>query len=824
MAKAPVTDYGSWQFQLDTSNRDRVKLDATIRQQRLTKLNLLSKSEHGQVIFRNYAEAVRQSICEVGSLAAQGKPGPYFAAIQWILQMEDPGQVAALALQVVIDSIASEINWPVLVNRIGAFCETEARAGRLKAINPNILRTITKNFKGRALTFSFHDRRLREYGITAAPWGPEARVLVGAFLLDRVIESTGLVHTTWRIDPSKKKYLCIAPAPEVLDFLKQLPPSATHIRSSICVVPPTPWDSTNRGNYDTGSVAGGLVRLPGYASTQRDELNLSWLPPEAVNNLQTAANHLQSVAFTFNPELTEVATRLWSSTRKDIEGLFPCPRDPAVVPPLLEKDDTDYAWNQRNRQAALAFQDHRVNGPLRVAISRSLSIAGRFASHPIHFPSSADYRSRLYAGGEISYQGNPMVRALVGFHPSTSEPLTPEGFDWCLRTAASTFLGRKTPFEARLAWGQNNIDRIQAVAADPWEHTHLWLDATDPWRHVAACQAVSNYLADQSTPIGLPIYFDQSCSGLGHIAALTRDLDSALKTKLLPDPDSSLDLYQAIAEKLSHLVQLDLHEPGLTKEGNPNLRKQRRAAFWASKGVSRNIVKLIIISTPYGIKPWGVRTLISDQLIRQINTKNPRDLVEKVDGPALYLSDLIVKSIAAYLPVSNSLRDWLKSCARSVVATGQPLQFTTPTGFIVRDAELTTYLRTFDTILNGRKFPFHYISPHDNAKLNSQKITTRITANYIQSIDASLCINIVNTFKSLALPIATVHDCFATTPNHASKLHSTLLTSIQDLHQTEWLTLLWQDWQCRYGLDLPPPPMVRTLDPNLIGTDSMLFS
>jgi DNA-directed RNA polymerase len=297
-----------------------------------------------------------------------------------------------------------------------------------------------------------------------------------------------------------------------------------------------------------------------------------------------------------------------------------------------------------------------------------------------------------------------------------------------------------------------------------------------------------------------------------------------MKTRLLPDPGSQLDLYQTIAEKLSHLVQLDLHEPGFTKDGNPNLRKQRRAAFWAKNGISRRIIKEILISTPYGIKPWGVRTLISDQLIRLVDTKNPRDLVEKVDGPALYLSDLIVKSVAAYLPASNALRDWLKACASQIAKSGQPLQFTTPSGFLVRDAELTTYLRTFDTILNGRKFPFHYISPGQKATLNSKKITIRITANYIHSIDASLCINIVNTFKDLALPIATVHDCFATTPNHAALLHSTLLASIQQLHQTEWLTVLHQEWQSRYGLDLPPPPVVGTLDPSLIGSDPMLFS
>ena len=818
-------DYGQWQLELDTSNRKAARLDEKIRQERLRSLQKTCLTSHGKVMFQNFADAVCQSVMEIGSLAVKGSAGPHYAAINWILQLDDPRQVAALALQTVIDSIAREIKWSTLVNRIGAVCETEARAGQLRTINPTLFKALTKRFRGHARSYIVTIESLARYGLQTSPWGPEGRAIVGAFLLDRVIESTGLVHIAWQYTRDAKRIPYVQPDSQVLDFLKQLPPdSHDPIAGSIRVTPPNPWSTSNLDTYNTGSIEGGLIRLPKYASTQRDELNLDWIPPGSLDSTISAANYLQSQPFTLSLPLAQLLNSLWHSNRQDTAGLFPCFRNPAPIPDLLSQDDSPEAWKQRNRQAALAYNENRTHNPARVALARTCAKSLQLADHPLYFPITADYRGRLYTPGDLTYQGNSISRALTKFHPSISEPLSPDGLDWCLRSAAAAHQGRHLSFPDRLAWGANNLDLIHTVAASPEDSVNLFSNTSDPWRFVAIAQAISSHLADPSTPIGLPIYFDQSCSGLGHVAALTRDPYTASLTHLIPSNSSSPDLYSAIAEALHHQALLDAQAPLQNEDGSIDARKQRRASFWASTGVPRNIIKPIVIASPYGIRSWGIRQLISDQLLRRLKSQDPRDLIEKVDGPAIYLSSIISRVMKPHLKASEKLKTYLRAVARAVAATNQPLSFQSPSGFPVRDAQLITTLKQFPTALNGRKFAYHHIQPDDSSIIDSKKLQSRIVANYIQSIDASLCINTINTFHSFSLPIATIHDCFATTPNHASLLHSTLLKEINSLHQQPLIHSFHSSIQSRYNIPLPFPCPLGKLDPSLIGSDPLLFS
>ena len=159
-------DYAQWQLDLDQKCRRRAILDADIRDKRLKSLHQLSKTAHGKHLYEQFVDAVRVSLIETCSLAlapwygGKGRAGPNYAAVNWLLNMESPEQIATLALQVVVDSIAREINWTVLVDKIGAYCETEARAGRLKTVNAALFHAIKRRFHGPALTYSFSSKAL----------------------------------------------------------------------------------------------------------------------------------------------------------------------------------------------------------------------------------------------------------------------------------------------------------------------------------------------------------------------------------------------------------------------------------------------------------------------------------------------------------------------------------------------------------------------------------------------------------------------------------------------------------------------------------------
>jgi DNA-directed RNA polymerase len=173
---------------------------------------------------------------------------------------------------------------------------------------------------------------------------------------------------------------------------------------------------------------------------------------------------------------------------------------------------------------------------------------------------------------------------------------------------------------------------------------------------------------------------------------------------------------------------------------------------------------------------------------------------------------------------SDAINKWLRAIASKVGASNQTLEFTTPTGFVIRDAELTTTAEKYATILNGRKSFFTHISPDESSVINTRSLSTRIVANYVHGMDAALCTNVIARCQALTIPIATVHDCFSTTPNNAAQLHQTLLEEIKTLHQTSWLPKFKDEVQQRTRLKFPPPPLSKTLDINTIGSCPSLFS
>lgn len=819
-------NYAEWQLLLDTKNRTRLVLDRKAKEQRLTQLHRISRTAHGQVLFTQFVGAVTQSINEVGSAAIKSRAGRHYAAIFWLSQMESPGQIAALALKVVIDSIGREISVNQLADRIGGICETETRAGRLKTVSEPLFAVMKRRLYAETITYALRSETLARLGVAKADWGPQARGIVGCFLLDRVIESTGLVKTVWHTEFAGRKTQYVQPVNEVLEFLQQIPPAITNegSRSPIRVIPPEPWCSDNIQNYWPGSTHGGLVGLPRYASTQREELHLAWTSMAGLAKVMAAANYLQSQPFILTKPMAVLLEQLWNSDRKDIDRLFPCPRNPEPIPPLLEPGADEALWKIRNRAAALAYNDHRQGNPHRVAIARLVHHAKEFAGHPIYFPVHTCYRGRLFVGSDFSYQGGQIPRASTQFHPSISEPLTDDGFQWCLRAAASAYIGRRTTFDERLHWATDNLQRIQRVAADPYDATDLWTDASNPWQFVAASQAIASYLQDPSTPIGLPIHFDQTCSGLGHIACLVRDHDSAERTRIIIGSNNSLDLYEQVAAALTHRAQIDIHEPGLNKKGEVNEWKRKMAIFWLQRGIKRRYIKEAVMASPYGIKAWGIRLTIVDQLMADGKHQAPTDLLEFVDGPASYLSQNLREEMKPYMAWSDAVARWLRAIASKVGGSNQPLQFTTPTGFVIRDAELTTTAEKYATILNGQRSFFTHIAPDETSVINTRIIGTRIVANYIHGMDAALCANVIARCEALAIPIATVHDCFSTTPNNAALLHQTLLEEIKALHQTSWLPIFRDEVQQRTGLKLPPPPLSKTLDTGAIGTCPGLFS
>lgn len=818
--------YGNWRLIQDLTGWRKGLPPAEARKRGM--LQLHRGGAHNRHLNEQFLEQFVQQVegtCS-GVIAAwhngKNRSGVFYAAIPWVLQLEDPRAACAITLQLVVAQLDTPTLWSHMVNRIGAQIEYEVKAQRLKTVNRGLFRALSKHFHKKSLAYLLDTEGLAEVGIEHMNWGAEGRATVGSFMLDQLMTSTGLIQHVWDNSQFRKKTLYIVPVPAVLEFLYTAPPTElTPQRSRVSLEPPELWTPDNWGDYSLCSQKGPLLRLPPYALSIEEEVSLSWASADGLHRLAAAANTLQTQPLRIAPALADLAMELWAKPAG--RGFFPVTREPIPLPPKLAAGSSEEAWKARNRQAAKHYEDARTNLPQRIAINRLIARVGSLAGKTFYLPVHGDYRGRLYTAGGLSYQGPPFQRAIVQFQ--RAEPLTEEGLQWVLRAAAHAFHKTTLTFEQRLAWGQENLEMLVAIGQEPFNHLSLVRAADNPWGLLSACHALAQWQENRSTPVGLPIWFDQRCSGLGHLAAALRDEPLALATSIALGPDGLMppDVYEQIAEDCMFEAGKDYQVPLVGKEW-----QKGQAQFWLRRGIDRGIVKEACIAMPFGVRHVGLRSMIADQLLPACPSLKPEALFNYVDGPAAYLAQILGKRMQKHLLGNiKAIATWAKDIALSVGRANLPLEFTAPSGLTVRSGERTTSRSSFPVALNGRAFFYAHSLVDKDSKIVPRKLSASILANVVQSWDATVCMNVIGRMESLGLPIAAVHDCFATTPNHAARLHQIAIEELKALHQQPLIEQLAQQWHERYsghGPLITTPPAPGTLDPERIGSNPMVFN
>jgi DNA-directed RNA polymerase len=91
-------------------------------------------------------------------------------------------------------------------------------------------------------------------------------------------------------------------------------------------------------------------------------------------------------------------------------------------------------------------------------------------------------------------------------------------------------------------------------------------------------------------------------------------------------------------------------------------------------------------------------------------------------------------------------------------------------------------------------------------KFDTKAIQKGFIANFIHSMDAANIHILINMLKELNLgdiPLYTIHDCFATTPNNMEKLNKVILSAFIQLYfENNYLVKLWDNIEaqiCSYG-------------------------
>lgn len=118
------------------------------------------------------------------------------------------------------------------------------------------------------------------------------------------------------------------------------------------------------------------------------------------------------------------------------------------------------------------------------------------------------------------------------------------GFEYLLIDAASNYGLDKENFEARLAWAQANLPRLEKLAQEKgkWKERPLYTKAV---------QAIRK--AQKGKPTGHLVSMDAVSSGMQLMSAVTGCMQGALATGLI-DPNNRADAYSHIAKVMSNLL------------------------------------------------------------------------------------------------------------------------------------------------------------------------------------------------------------------------------------------------------------------------------
>jgi DNA-directed RNA polymerase len=720
---------------------------------------------YGAALFRLYGESVNVALDAMLTrlLDNPHQAGKHLGAWPLLLHFCDrgPRSIAAIALAVVIDGISSRPRRADLAKRIGKALQDELKATRLyQQKGVVLLNTLKKKFGRKTIS----NRVLNELSVDPSGWTQKERREIGLLLLEVIAANTALIQFT------KDRVPLVEATEEALEVVRLNPPRPLPVRMLPSLLPPEPWTDVVRGTRPLVS--------------SRKPMDLSHITAQSAKTAMEVANYVEQQQLEIDPWMVETQRIAWDSNL----SLFSVRRDP------------EEAWLAHMQSAQ------------RARIEDAIRQAEEIGAYPIWLEHDFDFRGRLYCGSRIAgHQGPDHQKALISF--ARREPVGGEALGQMLKAAAGHYGQGAASWAEREAWGQDNLPLITAVAENPLDQLDLWKGAKEPWQFLQLARAIHQVLQGDNKS-GVPVRFDQTCSGLGIIAALTRDQSLALATNVIGRKRN--DLYAQVAGRLQDLLQADLD--------SFDFRDQRQAELWLKHGVDRSLVKGPVMTTVYGARHFG----LVEQLVAHLQGVNPGQAVgcweKEYTKPAQYLAHKLNLVIASELRSCIALETWLRDVSRRCLKRQQPVSWQSPSEFPVRLASLIEETQKVNTVINGARRWRRVDADYEPGQLSARLTNRGITANCIHTFDGAFCQQMVLTCASVGASVLTNHDCFATTPARAAWLHGALHEQLRKMYRQDWLSEMRLEISRNAGLALGHPPMVGDLREAEIGQNPYCFS
>ena len=379
-----------------------------------------------------------------------------------------------------------------------------------------------------------------------------------------------------------------------------------------------------------------------------------------------------------------------------------------------------------------------------------------------------------------------------------------EGRYWLAVHGSSVYGNDKCSLDEMAAFTEAMTEDILDYASNPLVFRG-WSGVDKPWQFLAFCfewAALQAHIdagnPEESFVSRISCAQDGSCSGIQHYSAMLRDEVGGAAVNLAPN-ENRQDIYNEVAKvALSHMRDISWGTEVIEKM-DETLQKVIAEA-WIEVGISRGLTKTPVMTLPYGSSQLTCRESISDYLDEMIikaqkkaksegrELVNPHPFSKDLDAAINQFeaeklcSRVVWGSIGEVVIAARACMKYIKAVCGQVASKNVPLEWVTPTGFIVNQAIYETTELEVDTQLLGRTCLI-LLQPTD--KLNVAKMKSACSPNFVHSMDASHLMLAVSAMEDAGMEhIAVIHDSFGTYAGNTGRLRKILVDTFVDMYQS----------------------------------------
>lgn len=765
----------------------------------------------------------------------KGKRGPKHYAFKWV-EAVGVDAAAYMTVKTVLDGIARRTVLRQAALDISQLILDELRYRRFLEKAPGLF-----NYRMSKFTTSSYAHMARslnaaikyaDIDISDLEMTPRERVLVGAKLIDALVQTTSIVEVVSQKKPGRSKRdkvkgeLYLVATGDTLEWMKARNDALEFLQpvSMPMVVPPLPWASKIRGGYRF-ALRNKFSLVRGVSNEHQHTIADTEMPI-----VYSAVNMIQNTAWKINADVIEIVEAI---LRKggSMAGVPSFEDEP--LPPRPADIDTNEEARRTWRRAAHGVKErNHLRGVRAVEYTKVLTSARSVAQElAIYFPYNLDFRGRIYPiSNYLSPQGGDLSRALLTF--ADAKPVGSEGGTWlaihganCLGESPEGTKMSKLSLVEREQWVIDHTEQIKAVASDPFTAT-WWTVADKPLQFYAFCMEWARYIAalaegqGQEFISGLPIAQDGSCNGLQHFAALLRDERGGRAVNLIP-AERPEDIYQRIADKV-----LDkLEERAASTE---------YAKDWLTSNlVTRKLCKRPTMTFGYGSKKFGFRSQLIEYLMGLENWQQIRMMFTDENGrtdvgdACSLLSELIWESLREMVVSAFDGMAWMQKAVRKVVVNNKPVSWCVPaTAFPVRQEYFVNNKKQVKTILAGKVIQPSLYEKTD--QIEQHKQCNAVAPNFIHSLDAAaLMLTVGEATAEGVEAFGMIHDSYATVAGDCSVLSQATRQSFVRLYQhNDVIGDFYRQLssQMEKPEDCPVPPMMGELDIGVVLASKYFFA